>query len=998
MLTFEVLSILHTEFPKVMRLKRIILSDIIFFVIMLLLTILSIFSYQRINDLNTQSDWVNHTNLIKLDLEQTRSGINDAEKGLRYYLLTRDSVYLRDYYSGIDVTKDNISQVDSLTKDNSLQQLHVKALQSLVAIRIQGFNKCLREDFASVDALINEGKNIMDAINVKIAEMENVEDTLLASRISKKQQTAFITPLYFLLLSFLSLIIVALAYLALRTQTRLRFNAEDSIKKLNDYFKDLPAVFAIVKGPAHVHELANHFYQEISGSDNPAGKTFRDLFPQLDMKGVYEILDTVYTSGKLAFAKEIPITLKRDDRYENAFFNFIYQPVFDESQQAIGILIFGYEITEMIEARNNMEETEQRSTLAIEAANIGTFDWDIENSIFLSSPRLLEIFGYDPQAGDVSHKDLIERFHPDDIAIRNKAVKDSFEKGALKYEVRLVWPDQSIHWVTVYGKIIRNAGRETLRMYGTAIDITEQKTILEELKESEATFRLLADSMPQFVWMADVNGSMNYFNQAVFNYSGLTPHAMQADAWLSIVHPDDRNENISRWKEAISTGNEFIFEHRVQNRHGEYRWHLSRALPQKDPAGIIQRWVGTSTDIQDQKNLSQKLEQQINDRTMELSALNKSLLIKNNIFEQAEENALIGSYSWNLHTGELEYSDNLFRLFGYQPNEFVPSFEKYHSMIHPDDKDQVMQDGMETMDTKRLAAHTYRVITKNGSTKHFRSTGKIFGEGENTMLIGTVQDISNDTKLNEILRLKNLQLERTNAELESFNYIASHDLQEPLRKIQAFSERILQKEGDNFSTFSKDYFTRINSSAARMQNLINALLSYSRADAMTREASTVNLNQVIENVMSDLQDMIDEKQAIIDFNKLPNIYAVGLQIQQLFINLVSNALKYSNTNVRPHIKITASAVSGMSINDSTADKKLTYWKISVEDNGIGFEQAYEHKIFELFQRLHSNSDYTGTGIGLAICKKIVRNHQGYISATGVPGVGATFTIYLPFTF
>ena len=382
---------------------------------------------------------------------------------------------------------------------------------------------------------------------------------------------------------------------------------------------------------------------------------------------------------------------------------------------------------------------------------------------------------------------------------------------------------------------------------------------------------------------------------------------------------------------------------------------------------------------------------------MELSALNKSLLIKNNIFEQAEENALIGSYSWNLHTGELEYSDNLFRLFGYQPNEFVPSFEKYLSMVHPDDKEQVMQDGMETMETKKLTGRIHRVITKNGMTKYFRSTGKFFGEGENTMLIGTVQDISQDTKLNEILRLKNLQLERSNAELESFNYIASHDLQEPLRKIQAFSERILQKESDNFSTFSKDYFTRINSSAARMQNLINALLSYSRADAMIKEASTVNLNQVIENVISDLQDMIDEKQATIDFSKLPHIYAVGLQIQQLFINLVSNALKYSKTNVHPHIKITASTVSGFSINDSIADKQLTYWKISVEDNGIGFEQAYEHKIFELFQRLHSNADYTGTGIGLAICKKIVRNHQGYISATGVPGIGAIFNIYLPFT-
>ena len=227
--------------------------------------------------------------------------------------------------------------------------------------------------------------------------------------------------------------------------------------------------------------------------------------------------------------------------------------------------------------------------------------------------------------------------------------------------------------------------------------------------------------------MGDVEGNLNYFNKAVYTYTGLTPVTIQQQGWVSIVHPDDRQENLRKWINAVTTGEEFIYEHRFRNSMGEYCCQLGSTLPQKGPDGTLQRWIGTSTDIHDQKNRSQYLEQLITERTAELSDLNKSLIIKKNIFSQAEENALIGSYAWNLHSGELEYSDNLFRLFGFEPNEFIPSFEKYHSLVHPDDKEQVMTDGMETMRTKILNASTYRIITKGGSTKHFRFTGKFFG-------------------------------------------------------------------------------------------------------------------------------------------------------------------------------------------------------------------------------------------------------------------------------
>ncbi|MEO6719352.1 MAG: PAS domain-containing protein [Ferruginibacter sp.] len=981
-----------------MNFKRIILSDLIFLLIILLLTILSIFSYNRINTLNRQSDYVTHTNLVRLRLEQLLSYVKDAESGQRGFLITRDRVHLESYFEANNQYGKIVDDIDSLVRDSKEQQQNLKLLQWLVTKRMHRLNTGLGDaslDSATTADLVTDGKILMDQLRNLVSKMMSKEDKLLYDRTKQKNYSAFITPLYSLLLSVFAIFAVALSYFFLRTETRLRFHAQDSIKKLNDYFKDLPATFGIVKGKEHVFEMANNLFHNVTGNRTLIGKPLREALPELEGQELYKLIDKAYTSGELIIGGETQVQLDRGGgKLVEGYFNFIFKPILNATKEVAGILIFGYEITEMMEARKLVEETNQRSRLAIEAANIGTFDWDMEHNIFVSSPRLIEIFGFGKKEG-VTHTELIERFHPEDKPMRDKAVEESITKGSLAYEARIICKDGSIRWVSVYGKIMHSGSKELLRMYGTALDVTEQRTIMQELRKSEAQFRLLADSMPQFVWTADVRGKLNYFSNAVLGYSGLPMKEFIDNGWSKFIHPEDKGENDRKWMNAVLTGEEYNHEHRLRNHEGEYRWHLSRALPQKGTHGELQRWVGTSTDIQDQKNLSQKLEQQVNERTKELGEVNKELLIKNNIFSQAEENALIGSYAWNLQTGALDYSDNLFRLFGYEPNEFVPSFEKYLSLIHPDDREQVIKNGEATMANKVLYANIHRVITKDGKIKHLRASGKMFGSGENAMLIGTVQDISQDTLLNEILRAKNLELEQSNAELESFNYIASHDLQEPLRKIQAFSQRILSKEGDNLTPFSKDYFSRINGAAERMQNLIDALLSYSRANSSILSEGPTNLNFLVNDVISDMQDTIDETQAVIQLTELPTLPVVSIQVNQIFVNILGNAIKYSRPGVAPVINISAKLVSGKEIPDSATDVNIKYWMISVADNGIGFEQRYEHKIFELFQRLHGSGDYIGTGIGLAICKKIMRNHQGFISAEGVPGTGSTFNIYFP---
>ena len=234
-------------------------------------------------------------------------------------------------------------------------------------------------------------------------------------------------------------------------------------------------------------------------------------------------------------------------------------------------------------------------------------------------------------------------------------------------------------------------------------------------------------------------------------------------------------------------------------------------------------------------------------------------------------------------------------------------------------------------------------------------------------------------------------MKRTNKELESFNYVASHDLQEPLRKIQVFSNAILSSEMNALSEKGKEYFIRMNSAANRMKRLIEDLLIFSRTTVTNAVFEYCDLNIMLEEVLSTLKFSIDETNAIIESEKLPVAYIIPFQFRQVFQNLISNSIKYRKPEIAPRIKITAKKVR----EKINSQPENDYIKLTFSDNGIGFEQQHAEKIFELFQRLHTKEEYPGTGIGLAICKKIIQNHHAYILAKGEMNVGATFEIYLP---
>ena len=234
-----------------------------------------------------------------------------------------------------------------------------------------------------------------------------------------------------------------------------------------------------------------------------------------------------------------------------------------------------------------------------------------------------------------------------------------------------------------------------------------------------------------------------------------------------------------------------------------------------------------------------------------------------------------------------------------------------------------------------------------------------------------------------------------NKELESFNFISSHDLQEPLRKIQSFTSRILATEYNNLSEKGKYYVERTNVSAQHMQTLINDLLAYSRTTPSKRKFENKNLHKIITEAMASLKEEIQGKHAVVEVNVNSDVSMIPFQFKQLIQNLIANSLKFCDPEVRPHIKIESSFVKYTAVNSKKSLLKSDYHHLRFSDNGIGFDPQFKDKIFEIFQRLHQKNSYEGTGIGLTIVKKIVANHNGIITANCKPNEGAVFDIYIP---
>jgi PAS domain S-box-containing protein len=328
---------------------------------------------------------------------------------------------------------------------------------------------------------------------------------------------------------------------------------------------------------------------------------------------------------------------------------------------------------------------------------------------------------------------------------------------------------------------------------------------------------------------------------------------------------------------------------------------------------------------------------------------------------------------------------------GYQPSEWIKNPDLWFESIHPDERQEVQEKIRESRQKGTLYEAEYRIRSKRGNYLWVQDNALpvIDTSGRALFMQGIMVDITARKKTEETLQEYNVKLERSNRELQDFAYIASHDLQEPLRKIQAFGERIETKYGEGLGDVGRDYLKRMQQSAARMQNLINDLLSYSRVTSKANPFIITDINKVLKDVLGDLGERFKITGGRAEVHDLPEIEVDPIQMRQLLQNLISNALKFHKPGIPPVLKIYCQ------MKDQNNGRKNQQVQLFVEDNGIGFDEKYLDRIFQPFQRLHGRLEYEGSGIGLAICRKIVERHSGSITAKSMPGAGTTFIITLP---
>ncbi|MFC5410213.1 ATP-binding protein [Larkinella bovis] len=423
------------------------------------------------------------------------------------------------------------------------------------------------------------------------------------------------------------------------------------------------------------------------------------------------------------------------------------------------------------------------------------------------------------------------------------------------------------NWKTQFAAEVTPSPYEEIR-----VKHRQLQELANQLRLQERQYRSLAGSLPLMIFTASPEGQLQYVNERVINYTGLSMAMLNETRWHTVIHTADWDACREHWQEHRLTGK--VFRHQVRLRNAEtgaYVWHLITTTPIRNDQNAILCWSGFLVDI------------------------------------QAQQTA-----------------------------------------------DQVLTDHRELTETKQQLEQYQHELKMN---------------------IG--------------------ELNRSNQELAEFAYMASHDLQEPLRKIQSFGTLLMEQFAADLHPKAQDMIHRMQGAAERMHTLIKDLLSYSRLNTHHHPFRPVQLTTLVGEVLNDMDGMVRDRHAHIQLHSLPTIRGNAQQLRQLFQNLLSNALKFTHPDQAPRVEISAQEVTIFDIPVPMRNRHPSYLAISVQDNGIGFDERYHDRIFQLFQRLHGRDQYSGTGIGLTICKKVAEMHGGTIAARSHPGQGATFTVYLP---
>lgn len=602
-----------------------------------------------------------------------------------------------------------------------------------------------------------------------------------------------------------------------------------------------------------------------------------------------------------------------------------------------------------------LEINEARYRALVENGSDVLFILSPEGQTKYISPSIKNVLGY--TAEEAMQLNMMEKAHPDDTEMIIKEIQKCLDQPGVPIKVppaRLKNKDGKYHWFE---------GTITNMLHDPAIegivdnfyDITDRVEAEQKTAQAKNQYQSLVQSVDGIVWEADAETLIfTYVSPQVQKILGYSPEEWigKKDFWQNRIHPEDRERAISFCSQQTEKGVNHTFEYRMRKADGDYIWLRDVVTVVKEMGKPI-TLRGLMMDIDQEKLLELKLEmayQLAKIGSWELSLVNEKL-------------------HWSTYIKELHEVDD-----DYQPN-LESAINFYTEGWSRDTISKVVEHSIsegEPFDVE------LQIETAKGNKRWIRAVGQPeFIDDTCVRIYGSTQNITDRIEHEKSLKILNRELVESNAELEQFAFVVSHDLQEPLRMITGFLSQLDRKYDHLLDETGKKYIHFATDGAKRMRQIILDLLEFSRVGRIDSEREQVDMNDQVQEALALNKKMITEQKAEIKVGKLPVIQAAKVPMRQLFQNLINNAVKYHKKGRKPIVTI-------------NADEDDHFWHFEIEDNGIGIDQENSVKIFNIFHRLHVREEYSGSGIGLAICKKIVENHGGTISVASEPNKGSTF--------